>query len=77
LDHHGWALAFDLFGNPCHFRRGKTKPELTSLMNVTGITAWAYDETVIFRHEVMLRTMSTFRNRVAGIAAAEAAFPRG
>jgi len=46
-------------------------------MNVTGITAWAYDETVIFRHEVMLRTMSTFRNRVAGIAAAEAAFPRG
>ena len=61
LDHHGWALAFaPLWESKSHWER-KPKPERTFLMNVTGITARAYDETVIFRHEVMLRTLSTLR----------------
>jgi hypothetical protein len=38
-------------------------------MDVTGITARAYNKTVIFRHEVMLRTLSTFDKWVTSIAA--------
>jgi hypothetical protein len=70
-----WHLR--LFGNPGHFGRGKPKPELTFLTDVTGITARAYDETVIFRHEVMLRTTSTFHGSVTGMVTDQAAYLRG
>ena len=43
---------------------------------MTGITVWLLGMTVGFSERVMLRTMSTSRNRVSDIAA-KAAFPKG
>ena len=42
-----------------------------------SITASHHDTNVIFRHEVMLRTMSTFHSSITGTTIAEAAFPWG
>jgi len=46
-------------------------------MDVMSITACGCDETVVYLHEVMLRTMSTFCKSRIDTHAAGTAFPMG